>query len=288
MGPITSLPQDEHPEARAIDRTHAHRDASASGTLPPSLEAPMSTAPGLPTWFDLMCPDPDASERFYGPVLGWSFRPPAPPEMGSYRMAEVDGKVAAGMGKAMGPDAPPVWSVYFATDDADVTATRVVELGGTILAPVMAIPGAGRMAIFADPTGAAFGVWEAGEHAGAGIRNAPGGMCWCEVNTPDSEAARDFYATLFDLEPARMEGMHYYTLSRDGDAACGVLQMTKEWEGVPPHWMTYFQVESADAAVDRVKAHGGKVAYGPFDTPFGRIAIVNDPDGIAFTVLQAP
>ena len=48
---------------------------------------------------------------------------------------------------------------------------------------------AGRMTVAQDPTGAVFGIWQAGEHHGAELANEPGSVTWNEVQTPDLGAA---------------------------------------------------------------------------------------------------
>ena len=49
---------------------------------------------------------------------------------------------------------------------------------------------AGRMTIAQDPTGATFGVWQAGKHIGAELANEPGTMNWNECQTRDPEGGR--------------------------------------------------------------------------------------------------
>ena len=66
----------------------------------------------------------------------------------------------------------------------------------------------------------------------------------------------------------------------------GVLQMTKEWEGVPPHWMPYFQVSDTDASAKLAEQNGGNVSVPPFDTPWGRIAVITGPSGEAFSIMK--
>lgn len=56
---------------------------------------------------------------------------------------------------------------------------------------------------------------------------------------------------------------------------------------VPSHWMAYFAVADCDAAVARVVALGGSLVREPFDSPYGRIALVAGPQGETFSVLQA-
>jgi predicted enzyme related to lactoylglutathione lyase len=82
--------------------------------------------------------------------------------------------------------------------------------------------------------------------------------------------------------------MEYYTLSdsEGGVYRAGVLQMTAQWGELPPHWMVYLAVDDVDAAVARVQELGGKAHHGPFDTPYGRMAVVADPQGAVFSVMQ--
>jgi predicted enzyme related to lactoylglutathione lyase len=53
------------------------------------------------------------------------------------------------------PDTPAHWSVTFAVDDADATAARAAELGGTVVVPPFDAPWV-RMTVIADPQGATF------------------------------------------------------------------------------------------------------------------------------------
>ena len=53
---------------------------------------------------------------------------------------------------------PPHWLVYFAVNDADAMSTKASDLGATVIAPPMDIPGIGRFAMLQDPQGGAFAV----------------------------------------------------------------------------------------------------------------------------------
>ena len=55
---------------------------------------------------------------------------------------------------------PPNWLIYFTTLDIDGSVTRAAELGGAVLAPVMELPMGSRIAVLADPQGAAFALFE--------------------------------------------------------------------------------------------------------------------------------
>lgn len=244
---------------------------------------------GTLSWFDLSTPDPVAARAFYGALFGWEFTPEGPPETGYYTMALVNGRTAAGMGKQQQEGVPSTWSVYLAADDAAAVAARVPELGGSVVMPPMDVMGDGHMAIFADPGGAIFGVWQPGNHRGARVVHEPGAMEWAEVNTRDTAQVRDFYAALFGLSPQKVEGVAYFTMHLgEQNASWGILEMNERWEGIPSHWMPYFQVADVERAVREVPELGGKVHVPPFDTPHGRIAVLADPFGATFTVLTRP
>lgn len=252
-----------------------------------------SHRPGTPCWVDLSTPDLAAAQAFYGPLLGWSFRSQGDAP-GSHLMCEREGQMVAGMGQVSESESPPSWTVYLCAPELDDVVARAQAAGAQPLSPLVDIAPFGRMMVMADPTGAAFGLWEPGAHPGAGRVSEPGAPAWFEVNTRDAEGARDFYGGLFGLSAQKMPGMTYFTLhppAADGEAApasSGVLQMDAAWEGMAPHWMAYFAVDRVDASAGQVAELGGVVRYGPFDTPYGRIAICTDPQGVAFTLIQLP
>lgn len=242
---------------------------------------------GHPCWMDLTVPDAKAAAAFYASVFGWDYTVSGP-EFGHYHQAKIDGRGVAGLGQPMGSDAaPPAWTLYFAADDVDAMTTHAKDLGGSVLFPVMEVPGLGRMAIVADPTGAAFGLWEPMAHHGFGVAYEPGGLAWCEVVTEDAGAATAFYQSLLGAEAQPVEGRRtYFTLQKGGESIGGIAQGTEA--GAPSHWSTYLMVEDADAAAATVRAEGGSVLDGPVDSEYGRIYHVSDPFGATFKVLGRP
>lgn len=246
-----------------------------------------SHAAGTPAWVDLMTPDLEKARAFYGALFGWEFSV-GPAEAGYYTMCRKGGRNTAGMGQLPpGNTLPPAWALYFATEDVDAACERVRQQGGQVGMGPMDVMDEGRMAICADPTGAHFGFWQPRNHKGAGVVDEHGAMTWHEVNTRQGEQARDFYSAVLLLEPRKMEGMVYWTLHRGEKPVAGVLQMNEQWPAdIPPHWMNYFAVDDTDAAAKRAAELGGKVHVPPFDTPYGRIAVVSDPAGATFTVMK--
>jgi predicted enzyme related to lactoylglutathione lyase len=241
---------------------------------------------GVPCWADLTVPDVDAAKAFYAAVLGWSYQP-TDPEFGGYAIGEVHGGAAGGIGP-LPPGAPVAWTMYFASDDADKTAAAVGEHGGTILMPPDDVGPLGRMFIAADPTGATFGVWEAGTHIGAAAVNQPGGLVWEDLRSPDPQAARAFYTAVFGhrTEPMAEAGPGYHTFTHPDEQAPlgGMGPMTGP--GEQPYWLVYFGVADTEAAVSAAEASGGTVVNPVFDTPFGKMAGLKDPAGALFWIVE--
>jgi len=245
---------------------------------------------GEPTWMDLATPDLEVAKKFYGEIFGWSFVDTGP-DFAHYHFAQSQGRNAAGIGPIWPPDSgqPSAWTIYIASDDAAADAERVKALGGQVLVEPMAIADSGVMAVCADPTGPVFGLWQAINHIGSGVENEHGAMTWSEVNTRDSAAARDFYSTLSNATPHKMEEVdYYYIVQRGDDMLYGILQMDHHWEGIPPHWMGYFAVDNTDATIERAIAAGGKLQVPAFDMQYGRMAVLSDPAGANFSIVQPP
>ena len=249
----------------------------------------LRTAPwpaGMPCWADLSTPDPDAAKTFYTDVLGWTYQATGE-EYGGYVIGTVDGVAAAGIGPLQ-PGAPIAWTLYFASDDADKTAAAVAENGGTVLMPPGDVGPMGRMFLAADPTGAAFGVWQAGVHIGAGIVNQPGGLAWEDLRSPAPDTARPFYSAVFGLQtqPLPEAGPDYHTFALADQIPIGGMGGPMGSADTPAHWLVYFAVADADAAVAAAEKAGGTVLVPVFDTPYGRMAGLLDPAGAVFWIAQ--
>jgi uncharacterized protein len=157
-----------------------------------------------------------------------------------------------------------------------------------VLLPPGDVGSLGRMFLATDPTGAAFGVWQAGEHLGAGIVNQPGGLTWEDLRSSDPSAARTFYRAVFGYHtaPLAAAGPDYHTFSLDDDAPLGGMGGKMGQDGGESHWLVYFAVADADAAVAAAVAAGGSVTIPAFDTPYGRMAGLTDPAGGSFWISQ--
>jgi predicted enzyme related to lactoylglutathione lyase len=121
----------------------------------------------------------------------------------------------------------------------------------------------------------------------------PGSFCWIELATTDQNAAKNFYGKLFgwavnDMPMGPNDFYSMFTLEGKYAAAGYTLRPDQRAQGVPPHWMIYVAVESADAAAARAAQLGGKVLAPAFDVyEAGRMAVIQDPAGAVFCVWEA-
>jgi len=110
-------------------------------------------------WNELATTDPEACADFYKKLLGWtSEEMPMPDMSGVYTVFKAGDTPAAGMFRMEGEQfagIPPHWMSYIHVDDVDAAVTQTEELGGSVKAPAFDVPGVGRIAVIADPSGAA-------------------------------------------------------------------------------------------------------------------------------------
>jgi predicted enzyme related to lactoylglutathione lyase len=145
--------------------------------------AGLVNAAGSWNWSDLSTDDPDGARAFYGALFGWEADPIDFGDGGGsmmwrrpgygdvleqrdpgIRRRHAEHGAPPGFTDAIGwlqplpgPDVAPHWHVTFAVDDADGAARRAGELGGTVAVPPFEA-GPTRVAVLADPAGAAFTV----------------------------------------------------------------------------------------------------------------------------------
>jgi uncharacterized protein len=260
-----------------------------------------SYEPGTPCWVDMQTPDIEAAAAFYGDLLGWTVEEnPRSAELGGYRRAESNGDEVAGILPLMAEGQPSAWATHISVADIDATLDLVKENGGALISEPMDVMGMLKFAIVSDPGGAVFGVTQPGTFVGAARVNDAGSICWNELNTRDLEGAKSFYGAVFGWQanemkmerPAGEAGPEVYVEFKraDGHSVAGMMDITGMLpDQVPAHWLTYFGVEDTDAAVEKVKAAGGAVNFGPVDIPAGRFAVVADPvGGASFAVIKLP
>jgi uncharacterized protein len=243
---------------------------------------------GTPSWVDHASKDVEASNSFYGSLFGWEADDQGE-EMGHYTLMRKAGKTVAGNMNVMMEGQPSAWVTYVSVNDADATVDLAKKAGAAVFVEPMDVADIGRMAVFADPTGAAIGLWQPKTFQGAELANEAGTFAWNELNTRDIPAAKSFYSEVFGWTPNAldMEGMSYIEWKLGDKTVAGMMPMPDMVPAdVPAHWLVYFGVDDTDATVSKATELGAITFVPPTDIPPGRFAVLADPDGAAFAVIK--
>jgi predicted enzyme related to lactoylglutathione lyase len=254
---------------------------------------------GMPWGVSLLVRDLDRATGFYGALFGWEFLP-GPPLLGRCVRAVLDGREVAGIGQ-LPPHAArpaswtPSWTPHFLTADADETAHLVRATGGTMGVGPLDGGAAGRIAVASDPSGAVFG-FRRPPRAEAPGALPPGTTAWYELTTVDAELAAKFYATVFGLDLRADDAEESLPSERTlllagGQPVAGVRGVGQALpEGRGAHWSVHFAVPDS-ATLGTLAARGpelgGRVVQPPRDFPYGRLAVLADPEGTVFSVAAA-
>jgi predicted enzyme related to lactoylglutathione lyase len=119
------------------------------------------------------------------------------------------------------------------------------------------------------------------------MSNSIGKPVWFEVVTPDAEATTRFYSEVLGWTPVSMNmGGGSYTMFQSGEnrPQSGIADWKPEGQG---YWVGYLEAGDINAALERVKKHGGKINGDVIHAPgVGKMAPVSDPQGGAFFIFQ--
>jgi predicted enzyme related to lactoylglutathione lyase len=250
----------------------------------------LTNDPGYFAWYELMTTDVAAAAAFYRDVVGWGTQEASTPKL-PYTMFTTGEVPAAGLmelpeeGRKLG--ARPRWEGYVGVRDVHATVDRIKRLGGGVYVPPTDT-NIGLISVAADPQTATFAVVE-------GLRTRPqqpaesgkvGRIGWHELLAADLERELAFYCELFgwqkaDDEPDAVAGYQAFSA---GSLVIGGAFKKRPDEPVP-FWLFYFNVEDLDAAVERVRAGGGKAFRNEAELLGGlSVARCVDPQGAAFAL----
>lgn len=243
-------------------------------------------------WYELGTSDPAGAKAFYKSLFGWGERDVPMGETPPYTLLRFRGEDLGGMYSLAGPleGMPPHWIAYVAVDDVDAAASKAKGLGATLLQEPTDIPNVGRMTFLQDPQGAVVALMRLQGHEGTGRWDgAPGTFCWSELATQDAGAARGFYSAVVGWGTKTQDmGQTKYTEWLVGERSIGgMMPIAAELGEIPPHWMHYVSVANCDATAQKAISLGGSLIAPPMDMPgVGRMAVLSDPQGAAFAVIQ--
>ena len=254
-----------------------------------------SATRGRFVWHELMTSDPSAAQDFYGKVVGWTTTKfdAGPVDYTCWMSGETPvGGVLAVPEEAKQMGTPPNWLAYVEVPDTDETVNQAVALGAKVIAPAQTVDTVGRFAVLQDPQGAVFAVITSASTINEESDPQPLEFSWHELSVNELGGAVGFYEQLFGWEKKGEFDMGamgpYHMYGRDRFTYGGIMKQAADFP-VPPHWLHYVRVDSADAASERAKANGGTLITGPMEVPGGdRVAVLTDPQGAMFAVHSKP
>ncbi|WP_369203990.1 VOC family protein [Streptomyces sp. PU-14G] len=241
-------------------------------------------------------------------------------------IARSDSREPSGAGERPGADdrgdggAEASWIVSFATESADALAERVAAAGGEVRHGPEDFGVLGRTVAAVDPEGAHVGFWQARAHLGAGLFGEPSALCWAELAVRDTAAADRFYEAVLGLRAtahAAAGEEHYAAFrlpdegagavsgthgesgtrgesgargwsARPGEAVAGRTVLAAGRPGAEPFWMPYFGARDTPRTVDAARREGAEVLYEGVNGQGRDVAVLRDPQGAVFAVLELP
>jgi hypothetical protein len=276
-----------------LGAAHAQSARPEPRSLPPLVSpATPNRHAGKPIFLELVTPDLDTAKLFYGTLFGWSFRPS---EAGAtdYAVAMFDEQPIAALIHRELPSGQrrlPAWLTFFSVGDVAATQALAKQYGAQLLSAPHDIPGLGREAIYADPQGAVFATLASRSGDPQDRLALPGEWIWASLQTTDPDTDAGFYQSLFNYEvfdlPDDAGGPHFM-LASDEYARASVNRLPAGQPNAHPYWLNYIRVIDADATITRLVQLGGHVIVPPhIDRHGGRLAVVSDPAGAAFGLME--
>ena len=247
-----------------------------------------------PAWVELSTADAAGAGDFYSKLFGWKVEVSDDPQYGGYGVANLGEHTTAGIGPKQDPNMPNAWGIYIGSDDVDALAEKVAAAGGQVIAPAFDVGDQGRMAVFADPSGAVISGWqqsESGTNMSRFTTNEPGAFGWAELNARNVADVVPFYENVFGWDVVESEMgpdlPPYREFHQGGESILGAWEMNAEMPPtMPSYWQVYFDVEDVDAAYAKALSLGATEMVAPTDFPGGQFAILSDPQGASFAVLK--
>jgi len=241
-------------------------------------------------WHELLTTDTAAAAAFYTKVVPWRTAPSSMPGYTIWMAGPT--QIGGLMALPAEPSAsPPHWLIYIGTPNVDATCSQAQGLGARVVKVPADIPNVGRFAVLTDPQGATFALFTPGAGPPPGAQPTFGGFSWHELATTDVTAALRFYGQLFGWRKGPghdMGAMGVYQIFEHGGQAVGGMCRPGSVQSAPS-WLSYVHVADCGRAVNVAKGAGGRLLHGPMEVPGGSwIALMNDPQGGAFAVQEAP
>ena len=110
------------------------------------------------------------------------------------------------------------------------------------------------------------------------------------LSTPYPRELAAFYAELLGWDVGEVEGApderRGIKVGEGLNGGIAKLAESASSNGMPSHWLAFFGAEDTEAAAKAAEEAGGSVVVPPMDVPSGRMAVIADPQGAMFGVVD--
>ncbi len=234
---------------------------------------------GIFLWADLSTYRPDMTRAFYTGLFGWSCgdyvcSTRGQPVAGIFEMPQTFQRI--GM--------PSFWMSYIGVDDIARTVADATAQGGKVELGPEPFAGGGQIALIRDPLGAGFTVYQGPALSGA-AQGEIGTRIGHGLFVSDMRAVIPFYQSLFGWDFDTL-GPGFYAVRAAGKTIFHAHEIPDPAvRGKEQYWAVLFAVADINAARAQVMATGG-AEIAAVDLPEGPAALMQDPDGAAFFILD--
>ncbi len=233
--------------------------------------------PGRFVWLDLVTPDVESAQAFYGGLFGWTFESGSDYVTVLHAGAPIAGMVSREVAEGS------LWISSLSVVDVDRAAERVRQAGGIVRRGPLDAGERGRMALVTDPGGALVLLLRATGGDPPDVRAEPGGWLWRELWTHDVSEALAFYTSVVDYERREVSfrGGTYTVLETNGEPRAGVAELPDP--EIRSNWLPYVRVKDPDRTVTRAETLGARVLVRDENA-----AILLDPNGAPLGIQRWP
>ncbi|MEC2158132.1 VOC family protein [Virgibacillus halodenitrificans] len=110
-----------------------------------------------------------------------------------------------------------------------------------------------------------------------------------DLTVENAEQVRDFYKKVIGWENSEVNMGNYsdYMMTtKEGTPVAGICHQSGSNAGLPPVWLTYFQVKDLDHSLKMCRELGGKVLRKPEGSGCGSFAVIEYPEGAVCALSQ--
>ncbi|MBA8823671.1 hypothetical protein FHX42_001000 [Saccharopolyspora lacisalsi] len=247
---------------------------------------------GMPCWIELVTTEPWRARDFYAGLFGWEYEPRGESRGDDHVIAFRDGFPVASIRTA--EQGASEWRLFLATADRAAVTRQSEELGATVTVPPAPVSGVGSKVVLKGPSEAEFGLLEPEDSWQFDV-GLPGTLMWAELVTIKAQMADHFFGELFGYSSEQFGVDHQldYSVWYLGDeSVLARVSMIREHITADsrPHWLMYLGVDpdvGTEELVRRAIQLGGRVRVNPYDSSLGRAAVLRDPVGARFAIVDA-